>query len=241
MQTLPHPPFPPALDAPWPVAPNATPPRPAVPQAAVEAWLDECERDLVHPSAVAAQLRRAGWHPFDVARAVDDYRRRFNEHDLAYAALLVSTGLTALAAGTVGHLLVHGVDHAVNREAVAMWLTVFLCALPFAAWSHLWAARADREDPVAAWSTSRQTLARTLLWACGIVGVGRLLIYVGQLIHTLVVSTDPTGASIAAGALNVVITISIALPLGIWSFRFLHRFDAEDPDAPAPERRRRPE
>ena len=31
---------------------------------------------------------------------------------------------------------------------------------------------------------------------------------------------------------NVAITVSIALPLGLWAFHFLHRFDAEDPVAP---------
>jgi len=48
--------------------------------------------------------------------------------------------------------------------------------------------------------------------------------------------------SLVAGAINVLISLIIALALGLWAYRFVHRFDGEDPAAPPPARhRRRPE
>jgi hypothetical protein len=202
-------------------------------------WLDEKEQDLTHPRVIEDQLRRAGWHPIPAAMEADRYRARFNEHVLGYSALLVSTGVAALAAGTVGHVLASGIDHHINPNTIAVWLTVFVVSLPFALWAHFWAAKVDRSDPVAVWSQPRQTLARLLVWGCGIVGVGRLMIYVAQLIGSLVGATWASGDSALAGLVNVAITISIALPLGLWAFSFLHRFDDEDPTQPTPRRGRR--
>jgi hypothetical protein len=152
--------------------------------------------------------------------------------------LLITTGLAALAVGTCGHLLTVGFDKPVNRNALAGWLSVLVCSLPFAVWSHRWAARVDRRDPVAAWSRSRRNLAIALVWACGIVGLGRLFVYAGQLIGVLLGATWAHQVSVTAGAVNVAITLSIAAPLGWWAFRFLHRFDDEDPSVPVPQRRR---
>jgi hypothetical protein len=201
-------------------------------------WLDARESELTHPSMVEEQLVRAGWHPAQAAAAALQYRRRFNEHALGYSALMVATGLTALAAGTSGHLLVAGLDHPLDRNALAGWLSLLVCSLPFAVWAHRWAARVDRDDHVAAWSRSRRSLAVVLLWACGIVGIGRLFIYAAELMGVLLGATWARGATVAAGAINVAITVSIALPLGLWAFSFLHRFDREDPSVPVPQRRR---
>ena len=65
----------------------------------VETWLDGCEQEPVHPAAVEDRLRRSGWYPQAAAATASSYRRRFNEHALGYSALLVTTGLVALAAG----------------------------------------------------------------------------------------------------------------------------------------------
>ena len=202
-------------------------------------WLDQCESELVHPDVVRDQLKRTGWNEFQAAAAAEDYRRRYDEHTLGYAALLVSTGVAALAAGTVGHELTGGLDHPVNRDHLAIWLSVLVCTLPFAGWAHQWAARVDREDVVAVWSRPRRQLALVLLWACAVVGGGRLLLYAGRLIEYLVRAPGADGYSLAAGALNVAIAVGIALPLGLWAYDFLHRFDGEDPTI-RPERRRRP-
>ena len=205
----------------------------------ISEWLDHCEGELVHPDVVRRQLRRVGWNDYSATMAAVDYRSRFNEHPLGYSALLVSTGLAALALGTAGHELVGGLDHPVDRNHLAVWLTVLLCALPFAGWAHQWAARIDREDVVAVWSRPRRLLAQILLWACGIVGGGRLLVYGARLVGYLVRAPWSQGYSLGAGALNVAIAIGISLPLGLWSYRFLHRFDAEDPTRP-PTARLRP-
>lgn len=213
--------------------------RPPADPAALADWLDRQERDLTHPAVVEDGLRRAGWNPMGAAMEAARYRTRFNEHPLGYGALLVSTGIAALAAGSTGHVLARGLDQRISRNALAWWLTVLVVALPFAVWAHVWAARVDRDDPVAVWSNSRRFLAKALLWACGIVGIGRLAIYVGQLVGSLVGATWAAGDSTGAGTVNVAITVGIALPLGLWAFRFLHRFDDENPAQPRRQRRRR--
>jgi Domain of unknown function (DUF5671) len=202
------------------------------------AWLDLQERNVTHPTVVQDQMRRAGWHPIDAMMEAARYRTRFNEHPLGYAALLAATGASALATGTVGHILVGGLDRTINRNSLAWWLTVLAVSLPFAVWAHVWAARVDRHDPVAVWSEPRRLLAKALVWACGIVGIGRLAWYVAHLIGTLLGATWAIGESTGAGALNVAITVSIALPVGLWAFGFLHRFDDENPVAPRRQRRR---
>jgi hypothetical protein len=204
----------------------------------VASWLDARESELAHPRLIEEQLLRAGWYPGHALAASLQYRRRFNEHALGYSALMIATGLSALAAGTSGHLLTAGLDHPIDRNALAAWVTVLVCSLPFAAWAHRWAARVDRDDHVAVWSRSRRSLALVLVWACGIVGIGRLFIYAAELIGVLLGATWARGATVAAGAINVGITVSIALPLGLWAFRFLHRFDNEDPSVPSAQRRR---
>ncbi len=208
------------------------------PQLDIATWLDGCEHDLVHPGRVEDQLRRQGWAPVQATAIADGYRKRFNEHALGYSALLVTTGVSALALGTVGHILTAALNGPLERGSLARWLSVLTCLLPFAVWSHRWAFRADREDPVAVWSQPRRTLALTLLWACGLVGGARLLIYATQLISEFVKAPGSRHHSLLAGAINVSISLSIALPVGLWSYRFLHRFDGEDPTAP-PARRRR--
>jgi hypothetical protein len=201
-------------------------------------WLDEQERDVTHPHVVEQGLRRAGWHPAHAAMETARYRARFNEHRLGYAALLVSTGVAALAAGTTGHMLAAGIDHNVNRNGLAFWLTILVVSLPFAIWAHVWAAKVDRDDPVAVWSVPRRSLARALVWSCGVIGIGRLIMYVAQLVGALVGASWASGDSAGAGAVNVAITVGIALPLGLWAFKFLHRFDDEDPATPSPQTRR---
>ena len=201
-------------------------------------FLDRRESELLHPRLVEEQLLRHDWHPVHAASAAAQYRRRFNEHNLGYSALLLTTGLAALAAGTSGHLLTAGLDRPIDRDALAGWLAVLFCSIPFALFAHRWAARVDRDDPVAAWSRSRRGLALVLVWGCALVGVGRLVVYAAEMIGALLGATWAQGASVAAGAVNVAITIGIAVPLGLWAFRFLHRFDAEDASVPVAQRHR---
>src|SRR5262245_51216553 len=191
-------------------------------QRGIAAWLDTCESVPVHPGALEEQLRRAGWPSAPIAAVVSEYHRRFNEHILGYTALLVTTGLAALGAGTAGHLLVAGLDGPVDRDLLAGSLTVLVCTLPFAIWGHLWARHTDRDDPVAVWSRPRRWLATSLLWGCCIIGIGRLLFYAGQLVGVITGASWAAGVSLAVGTLNVAITVSIALPLGLWSYAFLH-------------------
>ncbi len=211
---------------------------PQSPQAVAE-FLDRCEADLVHPDVVADRLRRQGWPDFSAAQVAEHYRDRFDEHTLGYSALLVCTGLSALAAGTVAHQLLglaEGLD--VDREGLALWLTVLVVATPLAAWATVWAQRVDRDDPVAVWSRPRRSLARVLLWCCAVVGGCRLLAYVFNVIATLAGSEWASERSLGVGFAHVAVTLGITYPLGRWAFGFLHRFDAEDPTAPRARSRR---
>lgn len=220
------------------VPPRWGEPRQPAPGGAIEAWLDSCEAHLAHPAGVEDQLRRQGWSQPAAASVAESYRRRFNEHSLGYATLLTTTGFAALAAGTSGHLLIDGLVHPVHRRALAATLSILVCLIPFAVWSHAWAARVDREDPVAAWSRPRRNLAATLLWACVIVGAIRLLFYVETLMSALLSTHPESPGVLGAGALNVGFSLSISVSLGIWAYMFLHRFDIEDPSVP-PETRHR--
>lgn len=211
---------------------------PRSPQAVAE-FLDRCEADLVHPEVVADRLRRQGWSDLSAAQVADHYRRRFDEHALGYSALLVCTGLSALAAGTAAHQLLgiaEGID--VDREGLALWLTVLVVATPLAAWATVWAHRVDRDDPVAVWSRPRRSLARVLLWSCAVVGGCRLLAYVFNVIATIAGSQWASDRSLLIGFAHVAVTIGITYPLGRWAHGFLHRFDAEDPTAPRRRSRR---
>lgn len=207
-------------------------PHPGSHLAAIAAYLDRCEEQALHPHEVARRLVRAGYAEHEAEAVAERYRRRFDEHPLGYAAFLVTTGFTALSLGSVSHLLLDGMDGAdVDPGALSFWLTVLVVAAPLAAWSWTWARRVDDEDLVAVWSRPRRTLAMTLLWACGLVGGARLLHYVYTLLEAVADADGAGDASLVVGLANVAVTTSITFPLGRWAFRFLHRFDDEDPSA----------
>ena len=94
-------------------------------------YLDRRESNLVHPRLVEDELLRSDWHPIEAANAAAQYRRRFNEHNLGYSALLLTTGLAALAAGTCGHLLTASLDRPLDRDVLAAWLSVLFCSIPY--------------------------------------------------------------------------------------------------------------
>jgi hypothetical protein len=202
-------------------------------------WLDACEANLVHPAVVRDTLRRQGWDERNVNATVAAYRRRFNEHPVGYSLLLFSTGLSALAIGSLGHTLADGIGGSVDRYSAAFWLTAVLCLLPVAAWSHSWAARVDREDPVAIWSGTRRTLTRILIGACAVVGGARVFYYALQLISYMLGAQWFSSGQLSRGTINVAIALGVTVPLGAWAYRFLHRFDGEDPER-VPAQRRRP-
>ena len=189
----------------------------------VEVFLDRCAAEHVHPDDLRATLARRGWRDADAQVAVERYRGRFDEHPLGYAGFLVSVGLSALAAGSAGHLLLaFAEDRDPSREALAWWLTVLAIAVPFAVWSWRWVQRTDDADPVARWSRPRRSLAYTLLWCCGIVGGFRLVAYVYAVASVVSGASD---RNLGVGLANVAITAGITIPLGTWAFRFLHKWD----------------
>lgn len=207
-------------------------PQPGAQLAAVAAYLDRCEEDALHPHDVAHRLVRAGYTEYEASIVAERYRRRFDEHPLGYAAFLFTTGFTALSLGSASHLLLDRLDgKTMDAGALSFWLTVLVVAAPLAVWSWRWVQRVDDEDLVAVWSRPRRTLATTLVWACGIVGGARLLHYVYTLLDAVADADGASDSSLLVGLANVAVTTSITFPLGVWAFRFLHRFDDEDPSA----------
>jgi hypothetical protein len=193
--------------------------------ALTERFLDECQAAGTHPDELARQLVRAGWEPGTAHVVATRYRGRFDEHRLGYAGFLFSVGFGALALGSVGHLLLNGVEAgAVASDSLAFWLTLLVIAVPFGVWSWVWVQRVDATDPVAAWSGPRRSLATTLLWGCGVVGGFRLLHYVGTLIADLTGASWSNDGNLLVGLGNVAVTAGITIPLGVWAFRFKHRF-----------------
>jgi hypothetical protein len=212
---------------------TTTSPVPSGRLADVEAFLDVCEAELLHPAEVAHRLVRQGWPDVAAHQVGERYRRRFDEHPLGYSAFLFTVGFTGLSLGSSAHLLLDELDgRSADPDTLALWLTVLVIAAPLSAWSWRWIARVDDDDPVAVWSRPRRTLARTLLWACGLVGGFRLLHYVFTLIATITGSSWASDRSLLVGLANVAVTTAITFPLGYWAFRFLHRFDDEDPSIP---------
>jgi hypothetical protein len=211
-------------DRPVPPAPLASDPGSVI--AETERFLDQCQSVGVHPDDVAGELVRAGWQPGTAGLVADRYRARFDEHRLGYAGFLFGVGFSALAAGSIGHLLLAWAEHGEPaRETLALWLTVLVIAVPFAIWSWSWVRQVDATDPVAGWSRPRQSLARTLLWCCGIIGGFRLLHYVFTFISTLTGASWAGDRNLLVGLANVGVTAGITVPLGIWAFRFLHKFE----------------
>ena len=207
-------------------------PQPGAQIAAIAAYLDRCEEEALHPHHVAHRLVRAGYGEWEAEQVAERYRRRFDEHPLGYAAFLFTTGFTALSLGSASHLLLDRLDgQEPSPEALSFWLTVLVVAAPLAAWSWRWVQRVDDEDLVAVWSRPRRALATTLVWACGIVGGARLLHYVYTLLMAVADADGATDSSLLVGLANVGVTTAITFPLGVWAFRFLHRFDDEDPSA----------
>jgi hypothetical protein len=76
-----------------------------------------------------------------------------------------------------------------------------------------------------------------LVWGCAVVGIARLTWYGAQLVGSVVGASWAAGDSSLGGLVNVAITVLIALPLGLWAYNFLHRFDDEDPTRPEQRRR----
>ncbi len=204
---------------------------------ALHAWVASAAERGLTPAQVRSWLTSKGW-PATVAEAAAlDVERtgtytalsdapppgpvKDHEHPYAYSILLVTLGLAALSLGSTMHLVLDwAFDTRSGSEALANWLTLFLCTVPFAVASLVLVRRIEAEDPLARFSQVRETLSLVLLWAAGVVGGTRLLVFVHQMVTALVVERD--ASALGRDLIHVATVVGIAGALFVWTWRFRH-------------------
>lgn len=204
---------------------------------ALHAWVDSAAERGLTPAQVRAWLTSKGW-PATVAEAAAlDVERtgtythlsdapppgpvQTHEHPFAYTTLLVTLGLAALSLGSTMHLVLDwAFETREGSQALANWLTLFLCTVPFSVASLVLVRRIEAEDALARYSQIRDSLSLILLWAAGVVGGTRLLMFVHQLVTALIVERD--ASALGRDLVHVVTVVGIAGALFAWTWRFRH-------------------
>lgn len=176
-------------------------------------WLVQRRNDGTTPDQLTTDLVRAGWDADTAARIALRSLRSADRQSLMYAALCWSAGLGALGAGSSAHLALAG--NPSPMELTAM-LTLTLVAVPIAVVCAIASRRVERGSRYVLWSPTRRGWFGTLALCTGTIGVLRLLVYLFQALSTLTGASDEPFT--AAGAAQVLVTLSIAVPLFVWSF-----------------------
>jgi hypothetical protein len=177
-------------------------------------WLTERRNAGETPADIAADLVRSGWDADTSARVALQSLRSADRQTLTYAALCLSAGLAALGVASSGHLVLAG-----NPEPMTLttMLTLALVATPIAVVATVGARRAERRSRFVMWSPSRRGWFGALALCTGFVGIVRLLGYVFGAIATLTGAVDDDFSVVAA--VQVLVTLAVALPLFVVSFR----------------------
>ncbi|MFN7150462.1 MAG: hypothetical protein ACK4V6_13395 [Microthrixaceae bacterium] len=177
-------------------------------------WLTERRNAGETPADIAADLVRSGWDADTSARVALRSLRSADRQTLTYAALCLSAGFAALGIASSGHLILAG-----NPEPMTLttMLTLALVATPIAITAAVGARRAERRSTFVMWSPSRRGWFGALALCTGLVGIVRLLGYVFGAIATLTGAVDDDFSVVAA--VQVLVTLSVALPLFVVSFR----------------------
>lgn len=181
---------------------------------AIQRWLDHRRNVGDTPDHLAQDLIAEGWSADAAADTALRSLRSSDHHRLAYATLTVSAGFSALAGATAMHMLLEGApDPYMLAEAV----TVFVAATPIAAWSALSTRSLELRSAHAVWSPSRRAWFAALATCTAVVGIIRLLVYVHGAALAL---TGATGQALDVTDLaQVAVSVCVALPLYLWSFR----------------------
>jgi hypothetical protein len=204
--------------------------------AAANGWTRDQTRAWLYSSGWSAPATEAALQEFARLQPPIPFNVRpprpekAHKHGLAYAVLLWSLGLSALALGSSLHLVLQAAFRDDEASwALANWLTLFVCSVPFVLYAHHQVVRIEQEDPLARLSSTRDTLSQVLLWAAAIVGVVRLLVFVHQTISALVVhrSVDDLLPNLA----HVSVVVLIAGGVYLWTWRFRHAASGERPPA----------
>jgi hypothetical protein len=143
-----------------------------------------------------------------------------HQHAFAYSMLFIAVGFAALALGSTIHLLLAwAFETRSGSRALADWLTVFVCSVPFAVAAHRVVSRVEREDPLARYSSVRESLSMLLLWAAGVVGGTRLVVFVHQLVTALVVERDLEHLGRDMAHVLTVVVIAGSVFAWVWRMR----------------------
>lgn len=188
--------------------------------AQVRTWLTAQGWPVAVAEAAALEVERTGTYT-ELSDAPPPGPVNSHEHPFAYTTLLVTLGLAALSLGSTMHLILDwAFASREGSQALANWLTLFLCTLPFAVAAVVMVRRIEAEDPLARFSQVRDSLSEALLWAAGSIGGVRLLVFVHQLVTALVVERD--ASALGRDLVHVATVVGIAGAVFAWTWRFRH-------------------
>jgi hypothetical protein len=206
-------------------------------------WTCDAATSGITGAQARTWLSARGWPPWvgdAAAREIDRLVRarigapigpppdidRAHQHPLAYAMLFATVGFAALAMGSTIHLLLAwALESRSGSQTLADWVTILVCALPFAVAAARVVARIERDDPLARFSPVRDSLSMILLWAAGIVGGARLLVFVHQLVSALVVERDLSNLGRDLAHVVTVVVIAGWVFAWVWRLRQQARVD----------------
>ena len=181
-------------------------------RSSVKQWLTDRRNAGDTPTDICKDLVANGWDADNAARTSLLSLRTADRHRLLYITLCWAAGLAALGLGTAAHLALTS-----NAEplALAAFITLFLVMAPLAAYSGYQARLTEESEPHAIWSPTRHALFGTLAACVGVVGLARMLIYTFEAVAAAVGAEgyEFTPSSVV----QVMVTISIAVPLFWWS------------------------
>jgi len=166
------------------------------------------------PAEISSELVRRGWDADAAARVSLNSLRSADRQTLTYAGATISAGLAGLALASSAHLMLAGNPHPLD---LTLMLTVWLIATPIAVVTTMAARRVEARSSFVMWSASRRGWFGALALCTGAVGLIRLLAYLYSAIATLTGASHEPFTVVAAA--QVAVTLMVAIPLFIWSFR----------------------
>jgi len=179
----------------------------------LDAWLTARRNAGATPAEITTALVASGWSADAAATASLRSLRRSDRHGLLYGTLCWSTGLAAVGFTTAAHQLLGATP---DRPFAALALTVSVVATPIAAVTAVAARRTEHRSTHAVWSPSRRAWFAILATCTAVVGIVRLVTYVYAVIASLTAAT--TEPLLGVDLVQVVISLTVALPLFWWSF-----------------------
>lgn len=187
---------------------------PAADPRAVSNWLVARRNAGATPPEITSDLIDSGWPADQAASAAIRSLRRNDRQGLLWFAQCWSAGLGAVGFTTGVHQLLSA---DVDRPLAALALTVFLVMSPIAVLCGWHARRVEASSEFAVWSPDRECWFGILATCTAVVGLVRLIGYVYTVVSSLIA---PAGTMPLDGRdlAQVMVSLSVAVPLFVWSF-----------------------